>query len=486
MNRSESIFSHYWRAYVSGGVLSITRLAVGFVRIKYIAVVLGTAGVGFLSQATQLQLLGISIASLSMATGVINRMGAIGPDNRPRERQLLATAFTAELTVSLLVLFLGIVLLRPLVDMLFGGDAFVNTPLSPLDVLAVLFSVPLSVIASGYLEAIFFGAGRYDLYVRASVWATILGFLATITIIAIWGLPGAFWSFFAASALLLGSFLLYIGRVRPIKDLFHFGFSGPEANALVRFSIAIFVSGALVPAARLWVQRQVISSFGIEANGLLQVPFAVNAYYTPFLTNALWGRMHPAITRLGASPEARRELTAAVRITVVMATAAIVSILFLKDLLVPLAYSRAFRPATPLLPLQLFGDFFYFTALPFTVYALGISRLRVYLAAWVSYAIVAAAASLAFIPLFGLYGVPAGYGLANAIGAVVALAWLISRKDESLFGTLAMIGTGLLIVSAEAFLAWRGLSRVLQGIIVAITGVAALLWLFKVRKPTRA
>ena len=63
MNRSESIFSHYWRAYVSGGVLSITRLAVGFVRIKYIAVVLGTAGVGFLSQATQLQLLGISVAS---------------------------------------------------------------------------------------------------------------------------------------------------------------------------------------------------------------------------------------------------------------------------------------------------------------------------------------------------------------------------------------------------------------------------------------
>src|SRR5207302_7842793 len=101
MPPADSIFRHYWRAFVSGGVLSLTRLATGFVRIKYIALVLGTAGVGFLSQATQLQLLGISIASLSMAAGVINRMGAIGPNNRAREQQLLATAFTAQFTVSL-------------------------------------------------------------------------------------------------------------------------------------------------------------------------------------------------------------------------------------------------------------------------------------------------------------------------------------------------------------------------------------------------
>ena len=32
------------------------------------------------------------------------------------------------------------------------------------------------------------------------------------------------------------------------------------------------------------------ASHGIDANGLLAVPFAVNAYYTPFLMNALWGR----------------------------------------------------------------------------------------------------------------------------------------------------------------------------------------------------
>ena len=77
---AEPVARHHIRAFFSGGMLSLTRLATGFVRIKYVALVLGTAGVGFLSQATQLQLLGISLASLSMAVGIINRMGAIGPE----------------------------------------------------------------------------------------------------------------------------------------------------------------------------------------------------------------------------------------------------------------------------------------------------------------------------------------------------------------------------------------------------------------------
>jgi O-antigen/teichoic acid export membrane protein len=478
---SESSFVHHLRAFFAGGVLSLTRLATGFIRIKYVALVLGTAGVGFLSQATQLQLLGISIASLSIAVGIINRMGAVA--GKPAyERRLLSTAFTAQTTISLTLLAGAIIFSRPLTNAVFGAEALAHSPISTLDILAVMFSVPLSVVASGYLEAVFFGGGQYPLYVRASVWATVLGFLATVGIIWVWRLPGAFWSFFVASALLAASFLFFVRRVRPLSELFRFGFDLSEANALVRFSIAVLVSGALVPTARLWVQRHVIESFGIDANGLLQVPFAVNAYYTPFLTNALWGRLHPAVSRVGPSVEGRRELTTALRLTVGMATAAIVAILFLEDLLVPLAYSRAFVPATRLLPVQLFGDFFYFVGLPFTVYALGISRLRVYLAAWVSYAIISVIASFALMPLLGLYGVPAGYGLSNAVGAAVALGWLITRKEEELGGTLVVVGAGALIVGLEALLAWRGGHRIIEACLFTATVVTAAAWLWRARQ----
>ena len=473
-----SVFRHHWRAFLAGGILSLTRLAAGFVRIKYVALVLGTAGVGFLSQATQLQLLGISIASLSIAVGIINRMGAIGPANRAREQRLLSTAFTAQTTISLTLLGAAILLSGPLTRAVFGEEALAQSPVSTLDILAVVFSVPLSVAASGYLEAVFFGAGRYDLYVRASVWATVLGFLATLGIIWVWRLPGAFWSFFAGSTLLLTSFLIFVRRVRPFGQLFALGFDLVEANALFRFSAVALFSNALVPAARLWVGRSVISSYGIDAWGLLQVPAAVTAYYTPFLTNALWGRMHPAVTRRGASPEARHELTVAVRLTVTLSTAAIVALLFLKDILVPLAYSRAFLPATRFLPAQLLGDYFFFVAFPFTVYTLGISRLRVYIAAWAAYAVVAVGASFALLPVLGLVAVPVGYGISAAVGAAVSLVWLVSRRDEGLATTIAMIGAGLVVVSLQSYLAWRESYIVIQGALCVASSLAAAAFLW--------
>lgn len=475
------VFRHHFRAFFAGGILSLTRLATGFVRIKYVALVLGTGGVGFLSQATQLQLLGISIASFSMGVGIINRMGAIGPQNRERERRLLSTAFTSQLALNLALIVGALLFSRQLMDTVFGGEALSRSSISTLDIMAVVFSVPLSVLASGYLESVFFADGRYDLYVRASVWATVLGFIATLGIIAWWRLPGAFWSVFASSALLAGSFLFFVGRLRPLTDLFHVGFDLSEANALVRFSIATLVSGVLVPTARLWVGSRVIATFGIDSNGLLAVPFAVNAYYTPFLMNALWGRMHPAVTRVGPSVEGRRELTTALRMTVGLATAAIVAILFLKDILVPIAYSRAFLPATKLLPMQLFGDYFYFIGFPFTVYVLGISRLRVYLVAWIGYAVVAVAASVALLPVFGLVGVPAGYAVANAIAALAAVGWLISRREEGLATTLAIMAVGLAVVSVQSWLAWRGELFVLQGAIFVVTSVTVLAALWRVR-----
>lgn len=479
MSERESIIKHHWRAFFSGSALSLTRLLTGFVRIKYVALVLGTAGVGFLSQATQLQLLGISIASLSLAVGIINRMGALG-DKRDYERRMLSTAFTAQITVASAMLLLAVASPARLTIALFGRDTPLSSfGISSFEVLAVVFSVPLSVVASGYLEGVFFGGGRYDLYVKASIWATVSGFVSTLAMIWFWRLPGAFWSIFASSALLLTAFLVFVRRIRPYSHLFRFGFDLSEANALVRFSIVMLVSGALVPLARLWIQRDVIVRYGPDSNGLLQVPLAITAYYTPFLTNALWGRLHPTITRVGASPEGRRELTAALRVTATLSAAAIAAILFLKDVLVPLAYSPAFVPATNLLPAELVGDYFYFIALTFSVYALGLSRLRVYLAGWIGYSVIALLGSLYLVRHIGIVGVPIGYGISAVAACGVSLVWFLGNTDEDTARTCVIVAAGLAVSAIQAWLAWTDRLQILQGVIVAGTATAAALSLWR-------
>ena len=67
------------------------------VRAKYIALVPGTTGVGFLSQAMQLHVVGVSFCSLAIGVGIINRLGALGHDSPERAQRILSTAFTAQL-----------------------------------------------------------------------------------------------------------------------------------------------------------------------------------------------------------------------------------------------------------------------------------------------------------------------------------------------------------------------------------------------------
>ena len=243
----------------------------------------------------------------------------------------------------------------------------------------------------------------------------------------------------------------------------------------------MLISGAFVPAARLLVNAKVIGTLGIEANGLLAVPFQLTGYYTPFLTSALWGRMHPTVARVGSSPEGRHELTVALRMTVGLATAAIVTILFLKELLVRIAYSPAFAFSAHLVPAQLLGDYFYFVALPFTVYALGLSRLRVYVAANLAYSVIAAAISFKLLRSIGLVGVPIGYGVSAGLGATVAVGWFIRHRDAETPVTLAFMAGGLVIVMTQCFLAWRDISPILQGMICVVTDLVALTWLWKAR-----
>lgn len=479
---SSSVFKYHWKAFYSGGVLSFIRLVTGFLRVKYIALTLGTAGIGLLSQASQLQVLGVVIVSLSISTGVINRMGAIGAD-RARERRLLSTAFTIHLALSA-VLVAAAILLEPMLSRaVFGESAPADATISPAEILAIVFSVPLAALASSFINSVMFGAGRYDLSVRASIWATVTGFTITMLLIIRWGLSGAFWAIPASAAVLFLWHLLYVRRIRPLASLFQIGFDRAEAATLVRFSIVMMITGALVPLTRLWLQSLVVARFGIDAIGILHVPFAMSAYYAPFLTNGLWGRMYPAVASLRDAPPRHRELSAAIRLTVGLAAAGIVAMLFLQQLLVPLVFSPAFLPATRLMPTQLLGDYLYFVWFPIVLYALAISNLRAFLLAWAGYSAVVVVACMALMPSVGLVAVPAGYAIGNAVMAAGSLAWFVSRRMEGGVLTLAVITGGFVSVASQSALAWSGPYYFLEGAIVAVTTIVAAAALWNAHRP---
>jgi O-antigen/teichoic acid export membrane protein len=200
----------------------------------------------------------------------------------------------------------------------------------------------------------------------------------------------------------------------------------------------------------------------------LHVPLALTSYYTPLVTNALWARLHPAVTRTGDTGDGQQELAIALRLTTLLAGTIIVSVLAVKTTLVRLAYSAAFVPAVSLLPAQLVGDLFYFIALACSVYLLAVSRLRHYLIGWTAYYVVVTLVSTALVGRLGVHAVPVGYAFTTVILGSAALAWFAWRsRGTSRAKTLSAIGGCCAAVVGQSLLAAWDRAPVIQFAIAA-------------------
>jgi O-antigen/teichoic acid export membrane protein len=406
-----------------GGALTIVRIISGFARSKYSALVFGTVGVGLLAQGNQFGMLAITFGSFSMAVGIIARLRAnTAPEQLKQRRQICATAFSTQLFLSLVFTAATLIFIKPITLAVFGDLIHVSK------ILPLALAIPFGVLASSHIEGITFGFDRYDLYIRASVLATLASVAIFFPLAIKFGLTGAFWGIFFVAFFQFAFALYYSTKIQPLRETLRFGFDFQEFLALLRFGGVMLVSGAATYGSSLLIRRIIIGQLGEAAAGIMQVPIALTAYYTPFLTNPLWGRLHPFVSREADSVKSRRELTTSLRYTMLFSTAIIISLMVLHVTFVRIAYSTSFLAARELIPLQLAGDFFYFIAFTFSVYFLGLARLRVYLLGWILYFGLQIALTLALLPTFGLPAVQIAYLTSNVCAAMCAIIWLVTHS----------------------------------------------------------
>lgn len=419
MTPLEASKTGFVRALFAGGGLSVVRLITGFIRNKYIATALGASGVGVLAQGSQVSVLSGTVASCAMSTGLIQLLNTSraleDPDFR---RRILSTAFTAQALLASVIMLVGAVFSVPTSKFLFGDDGL------PVWVLALACGTPVVTLASGYLEAVLFAGQRFDLYVKASAAAAVAALVLTLAFVAWRGVAGGFWALSASGAVLFLLFVVAAGKIGPLQDYFRIGFDSSVARSLLKMSIVLFGTGVMIYGSSICLRRIVMDRFGSHAAGIVQVPIALTAYFTPFLTNALWGHLHPKVAASGDGPDSRRELRAALGWNALLYAAIVPAVLALSKPIILLAYSTEFLLAEPLLSIQFLGDAFYFQWFAVSVYFLAIGRLRWYFIGWFVFYAVTITASLCLAPFLGLPAFPAAYALASLLCGFLAGLWM--------------------------------------------------------------
>ena len=416
---------HY---FLSGTVLSLARMLVGLFRIKYVAIAFGAAGVGVLSQGTQVQQLAVSIASLSLAAGMIQRMLSGARDQDPeREKRVLATAFCAQMVMMIF----GTLIILPFLPQL--SELIFDRADMKIHFIFILLSVPFYVMSSGYIEALFFSLNRFDLYVKSSVVAAVLGLFVFIALVYFAGIYGMFLSFLASGALFLALNIGFIYKERKPAEIFILkGFSWQEFAVLFRYSSVLLAGGMASYFTNLALRTYVVNKLGIEMNGLIQVPVALSAYYSSLLTNLMWSKLHTRASEVGNSEIMHRDFFQILDFLVLAQVGMAIILMAGLELFITLIYTKEFMPAKELVAVFLLGDLFYFTVMAFTIYLLGIGMIRRYLFIILTQCSAFLLLGYFLEPILKLRFFTAAYALSALITSLPVLYWMIRMNGVSL------------------------------------------------------
>lgn len=437
----------FLKTSIAGSILTVVRVGTGFGRAKISALVLGTAGVGLMAQGNQLMLLAGVLGSFSLAGGLVNQLANPDHVGKPELRQsYLSTVFSVQIVLSLALVLVTVVGARVVSELTFGN------PNEGFKCVLVVAAIPFSVLSTtGYFEGILFAAHRYDLYARALIGAAVIGLVSFLTLVYWWGLNGAFVSIPLIAAVTFFLLAMAVGQVEPIRNVFTFKVDFQALRRLLAFSGTILPTAVIGYGAMLLIRRQVLTTLGAEANGILQVPLTITSYYTPLITQALWGRLHPAVSSKGNTPAASEELVTVLRIVAILSTVMVVGIITCGELMVRVVYSKAFGSASELLVPQLLGDYWYLLGLTVSVYFLGTARLKTYMAGWVAYYLIYIGTTLTYLKSLEILAIPVGYLVSGFVMALAALFWVArSHPCKSTHQTLAIIALGVSIIVIQS------------------------------------
>lgn len=456
------------------GCATIGVMAIGMVRMKLIALLVGPAGVGLFGLFNTLLAMGVSIVGMGLDTSGVRQLSASGED---REAQRVARwslwVFAWPLAIAGGLAFW--LLREPLARIVIGDAAYSGW----VGWLAI--AVPVSIIATAQLAVVQSLRRLRDL-AGIRLWGALLATLASVAAIYSLGLPGVVVASIATPIALSLAALAYSRRL----SSFRFGkFPGrrrlhPDVRLLVTLGALVMITSTIGSITQAAVRAILAQRLGLEAAGFFQASFAISSLNLTLLLGAMVPEYYPRLSAIADDPKAMSKLAnEQVEVALLLAAPTLIAISVAAPFLLSILYSSEFIEATLLLRFQVAAD-----ALRIAGWALGYVLLARKFA--VAYLLVEIAFGLVFVPITWVaateFGVAAAGG-AYLIGYIVSLAAAIAfcaKAGVTLRANIVvrLVGLASILVAIAALSLWNGLAAMIGGtaafLIVAAISLRAI------------
>ncbi|WP_378012702.1 O-antigen translocase [Aeromonas hydrophila] len=391
------------------GLLTLLKMAMGFVIAKVVAIYTGPTGMAMLGQVQSL------VGSLN---GIINAPAGGGvvrftAENKEHGLEACTPWWRASLhwvlIISAIAIPLGIFLAKPIAAALFQDRNLAWI------VIATVCVLPLAAIGT-LCNSVINGQQLYRRYVGLGMLSALISGGVMLVMIALYNIEGALLAT-AVQAALIGVVMLIANLRQPwFKLRYWWGAVEPKARKQIGGYMLMAITSALtVPVSLIFVRNILVNELGWDAAGQWQAVYKISEVYLGVITMALGTYYLPRLASLTGVDAIVSEIHKTARVIIPIVATMALGVYLLRDVAITLLLTDAFLSARELFAIQLTGDVIKIASWLYAYPMLSRGATKWFVGTEVIFCCVFATLSYFFVSMFGLKGVTVAYLVSYSI-----------------------------------------------------------------------
>jgi PST family polysaccharide transporter len=326
------------------GASSVFTIAIGIVRTKAMAVMLGPTGFGLMGLYGSIVDLGFSMAGMGVGSSGVRQIAhAVGTGESDRIGRTAAVLRRTTIVLGIFGAAMVAAFAMPISTLTFGTADYA------LPVVLLSLAVLLRVVSAGQ-GAIIQGMRRiYHLSIMG-VLGALFGTATSIALVYLLGVAGVAPALVASAALGILASWWFSKRIAVEVPLMTGSEFRSEATALLKLGFAFAASGILTMGAAYAVRALVVHVVGLDSAGFYQAAWTLGGLYVGIILQAMGTDFYPRLVAVSDDhPQCNRLVNEQAQVSMLLAAPGVIGTLTFAPFVIHLFYAANFSEAVDLL-----------------------------------------------------------------------------------------------------------------------------------------
>jgi len=384
-------------------ISTVIKVITGFIINKLVSIYIGPSGLALIGQFQNFSGIVTTFATGGINQGVVKYLAEYKDEEK--KAHLLSTSLFITLLSSIVVGIIVIIFATNFSQQILKTSDYTH--------IFVVFGFTVIFFALNlFLMSVLNGQKEIKKYIYVNIVGSLFSLVFTSLLVVNLGLLGSLYAMVLNQSVIFFVTLSFVLKSHWFKmKYFISGIDKSDAKKLGKFALMAAVSAISLPIMLLIVRNYIGENFGWKSAGYWQGIWYISSMYLMVITTSLSVYYLPKLSEIQDSKELKNEIISGYKIIMPMVTIMALSIYFLRDYVISIAFSDKFLPMQELFLWQLVGDVIKIASWLLSYLLLAKAMTRVFIYTEIGFKLTFMTFAYLFLNSYGLVGITYAFAL---------------------------------------------------------------------------